>query len=131
MTILSIVWFLGACKKNNDDDIPAGKKYPLENLQAKLTNQTLSSGSNENSVIVYYEIKNVSGVDYVRLAYDYNYHIRLKITLTATDGTKYEETPLVEDLASGKTHPDSWDINYSLGKTIDLTKTKLEFIYKR
>jgi len=47
------VLFFGACKKSSDDtDIPAGKKYPSENLQAKLTNQTVSSGSTENSVII-------------------------------------------------------------------------------
>jgi hypothetical protein len=129
MLFACLLFTLSSCSKSDDDDgaIPAGKKYPLENLEYRLTTQTAGS----ESIIVKYDIKNRSNTDYVRLDYDYNYHIRLKINIFATDGTKFEATPLVENLAKGATKADQWSIDYSAGKTIDLTKTSLEFIYKR
>lgn len=117
-----------SCSKSKDgEDIPAGKKYPLENFEYKLTVQTIG----DESVLVKYDIKNISTIDYAFLDYDYNYHIRLKISIFATDGTKYEATPLVENLSAGETKAEQWSIDFSQGKTIDLSKTKLELIYKR
>lgn len=115
---------LSSCKKDKDD-APSSDKFPLTNLTVTLTKQQVTT---QSSVIVDYDVKNISNIDYTLEKY-VNNPIKVKITVVTTDGIKFDGTNYVGDVLVGKTSASVLVVNYSAGKTVDATKTKAELIY--
>ncbi|WP_343523955.1 hypothetical protein [Pedobacter sp.] len=111
-----------SCKKKPGDN-PSGEKYPLTNLQLKLTGQERATGS----LIVAYEVKNISAKDYIMRENSANLVI-VRITAFTTDGNIYTDDYELLDLLSNKTAAYEFALDVTAGKTADTGKTKLEFI---
>ncbi len=123
-TFLFVVTLLTSCKKK--DDAPSNDKFPLTNFTAKITKQ--ENLTSQSAVLIDFDIKNTSGTDYTVEKYALN-PVKLKLTVVATDGSGYDENSYVADVQAGKTFSAKLAVDYSVGKTIDLTKSKIELLY--
>jgi hypothetical protein len=125
MVFFLIVALFASCKKKNDD-LPSHDKYPLTNLTLTLTEQRLSS---TGGVWVKYDVKNISSKDYIMQHNAYAL-IAVRVNVYATDGTAYTQDYGVDDLLAGKTETNEHIMASNSTKAIDVSKTKLELVYK-
>ncbi|MBB6235843.1 hypothetical protein HDC90_000443 [Pedobacter sp. AK013] len=123
-TFLFVVALLASCKKK--DDTPSDGKFPLTNFNAKITKQ--ENVPSQSAVLIDFDIKNTSGTDYVVQKYALN-PVKLKLTVIANDGSAYNLNSYVADVQAGNTFSAKLAVDYSVGKTIDLTKSKIELLY--
>lgn len=124
--ILSLsVLSLSSCKKDNDGDTPSDR-FPLSNLTLTITSNVIYP--NSNSVMVGYDVKNVSGANYTIQRYQLN-PVKVKVTIGTTDGTTYQSSNFISDVEAGRSVAMEHAVSYGSGKTADLTKTKVELVY--
>lgn len=121
---VGIISFL-SCKKDRDNE-PGQDKFPLTNLTVNITSKM--NYPNSNSVIVAYEVKNVSASDYSLEKYVLN-PVKVRASIVSTDGTTYEATLFVSNVKAGTAVAMEQVVAYAAGKTVDLTKTKAELTY--
>jgi hypothetical protein len=123
--VLSLsVLSLSSCKKKEGER--GSDKFPLTNLTVAITSNVIYPSS--NNVIVSYDIKNISGADYTIQKYQLN-PIKVRVVIGTTDGTSYQANLFISDVQAGKTVAMEQAVGYGAGKTVDLTKTKVELIY--
>lgn len=125
LTVLLTIALFASCKKK-DGDGPNSEKFPLSNLTATITKQ--EDAASQSIIIISFDIKNISSTDYY-LSEQGNNPVKFKLTVVTTDGTKFEETSHVTDVAASKTSARELAVHYSSGKTVDLTKSKIELLY--
>lgn len=112
-----------SCKKNSIAD---DAKFPLTNLTVAITGKTINQAS--NSVSIAYDIKNISGTNYTIETYVKN-PIKVKVSITTTDGTTYENTLHISNVEAGKTVAMEQVVAHAANKIPDLGKVKAELIY--
>lgn len=118
---------VGCSKSSTENPTPdPGTNFPLTNLALTVTSTKDDAGSQEYRFD--YDVKNTSATDYVNSASSEEIYGRF--TITATDGTSYEETDVVNDLKAGKSYVHYKIIKYGAGKTIDESKNKVELHYE-
>lgn len=123
--LLAVVSLNSSCKKSDGGGGPNDEKFPLTNFGITVTGQRV----NGTSVYISYDVKNVSTQNYQLVNFS-RHPIYIKLTITTTDGTTYQESRLIPDLEPNRTSANEALITMSSGKVLDPSKTKYELYYE-
>lgn len=111
------ILFVNCSSSHNDDDyVPSsGKIFDPADFALTITKKQL----NADNLYIGYDIKNTSKISYLDSYEQGNYIV--KATAKTTDGTTYQGTFHVKYVEAGVTYPDFLYLDFTLGKTLDLS----------
>lgn len=114
--LLSMSILLTNCSSSNDDDhTPVNSNaFNVADFGLTYTTQQLYN----DYLVIHFNIKNTSKTSY--LVYEQG-TFTVKFTAKTTDGEVFQRTQYVEYVEAGVTYTESVHLNYTVGKTLDLT----------
>jgi hypothetical protein len=122
-TFLMVGILLSSCSKSSTvpDPSPDNLVFQPSDFSITITNKEIDP----TWVRVHYDVKNLSNKNYSSEANGGNSYY-IKFTVKTTDGATYNSSDRILDLDAGATFPDMTYIDYTEGKTIDLSTFKYE-----
>lgn len=106
--------FLNCSSSHDNDTFPQNEAFNLADFSLTITHKQLYS----DYLSIDFDIKNTSKTSY--LIYEQG-NFTVKFTAKTTDGEVFQRTTYVEYVEAGVTYTDYVHLNYTAGKTLDLS----------